>query len=49
MPDYKELYLAMIRASESAIRTLVEAQRQCEDMILDEMEETETEQQTGRT
>jgi len=49
MPDYKELYLTMIRASESAIRTLVEAQRQCEDMILDEMEESETEQQTGRT
>lgn len=27
MPDYKEMYLTMIRASEKAINTLVEAQK----------------------
>lgn len=34
MPDYKELYLKMVRASEQAIRALVEAQRECEEAIL---------------
>lgn len=34
MPDYKEMYLTMIRASEKAINTLVEAQKKCEEMVL---------------
>ncbi len=34
MPDYKELYLDLMRATEQAIRTLVEAQQDCEDKIL---------------
>lgn len=34
MPDYKEMYLTMVRASEDAINTLIEAQRKCEDMYL---------------
>ena len=38
MPDYKELYLAMMRASEKAIRVLIEAQQECEDRYLSEKE-----------
>ena len=32
--DYKEMYLKMMRASEQAIRILVEAQRECEELYL---------------
>ena len=40
MPDYKELYLAMMRETEKAIRILVEAQKTCEERYLqsEEME-----------
>ena len=38
-PDYKEMYLTMVRASEEAIRRLVEAQRRCEEMYLSSGEE----------
>lgn len=34
MPDYKEMYLKMFRASEAAINILIEAQRECEEMFL---------------
>ena len=34
MPDYKGMYLAMLRASESAIETLIGAQRACEEQYL---------------
>ena len=34
MPDYKEMYLKMVRASEKAIRTLVEAQQECEELYI---------------
>ena len=44
MPDYKEMYLTMVRASEKAINTLVEAQRKCEELYL-EGEEEKTEQE----
>ena len=33
--DYKELYLKMVRASEEAIRVLIEAQQECEELYLD--------------
>ena len=36
MPDYKEMYLKMVRASEKAINILVEAQRECEELYLSE-------------
>ena len=36
MPNYRELYLQMMRATEKSIRTLVEAQQACEEMILRE-------------
>ena len=34
-PDYKELYLTMVRASEKAARILIEAQQQCEERLLE--------------
>ena len=34
MPDYKEMYLKMVRASEKAINILIEAQRECEEMYV---------------
>lgn len=39
--DYKEPYLTMMRAFEEAIRTLVDAQRDCEEQILQQAEEKE--------
>ena len=32
--DYAEMYRQMVRAAESAIRILVEAQRKCEEMYI---------------
>lgn len=52
MQDYQELYLTMIRASEQAIRVLIEAQQQCEDIIINESDVPEPpvpKQQKGRT
>lgn len=34
MPDYKEMYLTLFRANEIAIRTLIAAQRECEEQFL---------------
>lgn len=34
MPDYKEMYLTMMRETERAINTLIEAQRQCEELYI---------------
>lgn len=34
MPDYKEMYLTLFRATEQAIDTLIAAQRKCEEMYL---------------
>ena len=34
MPDYKELYLTMMRETEKAIRILVEAHITCEERYL---------------
>ena len=33
MPDYKEMYLTLMRETEKAIRTLTEAQRACEELL----------------
>ena len=45
MPDYKEMYLIMMRASEKALRhmeaaseVLIEAQQRCEELYLDAQE-----------
>ena len=34
MPDYKEIYLKLFRATETAISCLIEAQRECEEMYI---------------
>ncbi|HNW04001.1 MAG TPA: hypothetical protein PLP20_00630 [Oscillospiraceae bacterium] len=39
MADYKEMYLAMVRASEKAVRVLIEAQQRCEEMYIGAEEE----------
>ena len=38
MPDYKELYLKMARASEQAIGILIKAQLECEESYLSSCE-----------
>ena len=40
MPDYKEMYLKMARASERAINILIETQRECEEMYISASELT---------
>jgi len=34
MPDYKEMYLKMFRASEQAVNILITAQRECEELYV---------------
>ena len=34
MPDYKEMYLKMFRASEQAVNILIKAQRECEELYI---------------
>ena len=36
MPDYKEMYLTLFRATEQAINQLIVAQQACEEMYLQE-------------
>ena len=36
MPDYQEMYLHLMRETEKAIRILVEAQQDCEELYLRE-------------
>ncbi len=38
MADYKEMYLKMMRAAETAMAVLIEAQRECEEMYLNSPE-----------
>jgi len=38
MPDYKKMYLHMVRESERAINIIIEAQRECEDMYINSPE-----------
>lgn len=38
MPDYREMYHKLFRASEQAINMLIRAQRECEEMVLDSPE-----------
>mgnify|MGYP005774754891 CR=1 FL=1 len=39
VPDYKEMYLTLCRASEQAIDILIQAQKKCEELYLNEQEE----------
>jgi len=34
MPDYKEMYLEMVRETEKAINILIDVQRRCEEMYV---------------
>ncbi len=34
MPDYQEMYLHLMRETEKAIRILIAAQRECEELYL---------------
>lgn len=38
MPDYKEMYLSVFRATEKAIRLLTEAQMKAEELLLESVE-----------
>ncbi|MEG1758661.1 MAG: hypothetical protein RR235_09430 [Oscillospiraceae bacterium] len=38
MPDYKEMYLTLLRASEQAINALIQAQRECEELYISQPE-----------
>lgn len=38
MPDYKKMYLRIMRASEDAIRLLIEAQQECEELYISEQD-----------
>ena len=38
MPDYKEMYLTLFRASEEAINLLIAAQRICEELYISQGE-----------
>jgi len=37
MPDYKEMYLKIFRASEQAIDLIIRAQRECEELYISEL------------
>lgn len=34
MPDYKEMYLTLFRATEKAANILIEAQQKCEELYI---------------
>lgn len=34
MPDYKEMYLKLFRATETAINSLIAAQQECEELYI---------------
>ena len=38
MPDYKEMYLNLVRASEEAFNTLIRAQHECEEIFINCMD-----------
>lgn len=38
MPNYQEMYLHLMRETERAVRILIQAQQDCEEMFLDSPE-----------
>lgn len=40
VPDYKEMYLTLMRETEKAINILIDVQQKCEDMYLNTSEPT---------
>ena len=41
MTDYKEMYFKLLNATEDAIRILIKAQQECEEMYLSSEDEEE--------
>ncbi len=39
MPDYKEMYLTLFRATEQAINALIDAQQKCEELYINAPQE----------
>ena len=37
MPDYREMYYEMVRATEQAIRISIEVQQRCEEMAMEDV------------
>ncbi len=46
MPDYKEMYLKMMRTSEDAINLLIRAQQECEEMNISGQNSEENEEES---
>ena len=38
MPDFEEMYYTLMRASEEALRIMIEAQKKCEEMYVSNSE-----------
>ena len=36
MPNYEEMYHTMMRAAEEALRIIIEAQKKCEEMYIEQ-------------
>ncbi|NCB63443.1 MAG: hypothetical protein EOM52_07485 [Clostridia bacterium] len=49
MPDYKEMYLTMVRETERAIEILTAAQRRCEELYIHSEEPRLTLLETKKT
>lgn len=49
MADYEELYYKMVRARERAIRILIEAQKECEELYISGCEENERKEQSSQS
>lgn len=41
MPDYEKMYKQMVNAAEDALKILIEAQRNCEEIYISEAESRE--------
>ncbi len=41
MADYKQMYLTLMRATEEALRILIDAQQACEELYLQSEEDEE--------
>lgn len=49
MPDYQEMYLHLMRETEKAIRILIAAQRECEELYLRDGDLRRTSAEGGKT
>lgn len=43
MPDYKQMYYTLLRASEEAIRIIIEAQQKCEEIYISDESQSASE------